>query len=259
MIDNTQLALFFLVLCRVSAFIAAFPLFTRRQLPSTVKVGLAGALSVFWFSQIDGSPEADSLALHNLHSLTAILLIAKEAVIGLALAMVVGLIFWPARVAGSYVGQELGLSLASISDPGSQDSSTLLTRIFETLSILIFFMINLHHFVIVTLHFSFDWLTTDFVLSDAPFEQIATLHNRVSDFGLLIIAPLLVGSMLVTLALAFLNRAAPSLNLFSIGMPLRAGLGIFGLVLFSPVLVAAIQTYLYRVKDDVAELFRYLG
>ena len=53
------------------------------------------------------------------------------------------------------------------------------------------------------------------------------------DYGLLIAAPLIDHFfMLVTLVLAFLNRAAPSLNLFSVGMSIRAGLGVFCLFLF---------------------------
>lgn len=258
MIDNSQVVLFMLVLARVSAFIAAFPLFSKNQLPHLVKVGLAGALSIFWYSEIEGSSKLDNAALADMGVLLATLLIFKEIVLGLVLSIALGLFFWPAKVAGAYVGQELGLSLASISDPGSQDSSTLITRIFETFVILVFFGINLHHFVILTIHASFGHLLSHVGLLDLPTEHLTTMLNSASDYGLLIAAPVLILSMLVTLILAFLNRAAPTFNLFSVGMSARVGLGIFCLFLFCPVIFGAAQTYLFRVQEDIEELLRVL-
>ena len=44
-----------LILMRTASFIAAFPPWAGRQLPQTVKVGLAVTLSIFWALQpIDG-------------------------------------------------------------------------------------------------------------------------------------------------------------------------------------------------------------
>ena len=120
MITNADLVLFMLVLARVSAFIAFFPLFSRRQLPSLVKVGLAASLSIFWFSEIESALSLSSDAIDNLGGLHGALLIVKEVVIGIVMSIALGLFFWPAKIAGAYVGQELGLSLASISDPGAK-------------------------------------------------------------------------------------------------------------------------------------------
>lgn len=254
MISIEQLALFMLVLSRVSAFVAFFPLFSKKQLPTLVKLGLASSLSIFWFCEIDASSDAIAHQVAGAGAMMVVLLIVKEVTIGVALAMILGAFFLPARVAGSYVGQELGLSLASISDPASQDSSTLVTRLFETFAILIFFALNLHHFLIMVIHFSFKHLFAQSGPLMFPTEQIVTGMNGLTDYGLLIVAPLMIIFMLVTLILAFLNRAAPSLNLFSVGMSIRAGLGVFCLFLFAPVLFGALQTYMYRIQEDIEGL-----
>ena len=251
MITEGQLIVFLLVLTRVSVFIAVFPLFSRRQLPNLVKVGLSAALSVFWFSEISAD---DAARIASATSWNAILLIAKEIVAGIVLATAMAAFFYPARVAGAYVGQELGLSLASISDPGSQDSSTLVTRLFETFAILLFFSVNLHHFMILALHYSFEQLSAGLSVTELPTEPLVTLLTRVCDYGLLVAAPLMIVFMLVSLILAFLNRAAPSLNLFSVGMSIRAGLGVFCLCLFSPIIFGAMESYLYRVQQDIEAL-----
>ena len=247
-----DVALFLLVLARVSVFVAFFPLFSKRQVPPHIKVGLAVALTVFWMADAEAVirvPDLDSAG-----SWLFLFLVIKEAFTGILLAVILGLFFWPARIAGSYVAQELGLSLAAISDPGSQDSSTLISRIFEAFSILLFFSLNLHHFIVLTIHLSFKNSLTQVGLVDLPTEQIAASLNHVTDYGLLIIAPLLVLLMLVSLILAFLNRAAPSLNLFSVGMSIRVGLGGFLLFLFSPIVFGAIEIYFYRVQADIEGL-----
>ncbi|QDT11176.1 flagellar biosynthetic protein FliR [Planctomycetes bacterium K23_9] len=256
MIPAEQLTLFMLVLTRVSAFIAFFPLFSKRQLPNLVKVGMAASLAIFWTLEVNTS--VDTSEIGDLASLMGMLMIFKEMMIGTILSMALGLFFWPSKIAGAYVGQELGLSLASISDPGSQDSSTLVTRLFDTFLILMFFSLNLHHFIILVIHESFQHFLTSANLFELPTEYMAQCMNVVNDYGLLIAAPLMILFMMVTLVLAFLNKAAPSLNLFTVGMSLRAGLGVFCLFLFCPIVFAAMQTYLFRVQDDIEELLRMM-
>lgn len=258
MIDGEKLFLFVLILARVSAFIALFPLFSRRQLPNLVKVGLAGALTVFWFYEVDGSKFqlADANAMGGLVGLA---MAVKELAIGALLGMVMGLLFWPAKVAGAYVGQELGLSLASISDPGSQDSSTLVTRIFDMFSLLIFFGLNLHHLIILILHASFDQLMTKVGMMTLPTELLVHMYSSVDDYGLSIAGPLLIVFLMISLLLALLNRAAPSLNLFSVGMSIRAGVGVLFLCVFSPAIFSAMRMYLYRVQFDLEELLKSLA
>lgn len=215
MIDDV--VLFILVLARVSVFVAFFPLFSKRQLPAQVKAGLATALSIFWLA--DAQNVLPEISYDRVGSILFLLLVVKEICIGILLSLILGLFFWPARIAGSYVAQELGLSLASISDPGSQDSSTLVSRIFEAFSMLVFFALNLHHFIILTIHLSFNQALTQVGLLRLPTEELALALNRTSDYGLLIVAPSLVMLMLVTLVLAFLNRAAPALNSFQSECP----------------------------------------
>ncbi|MEM6470744.1 MAG: flagellar biosynthetic protein FliR [Planctomycetota bacterium] len=243
------MTLFLLVMARVSIFVAFFPLFTQRQLPAQVKVGLAAALSIFWMN--DARTQFSAEQLESITSWWFVILLAKEFFIGFILSFILGLFFYPAKIAGSYIAQELGLSLAAISDPGSQDSSTLVSRIFEAFAILLFFALNLHHFVILSLHLSFEKVFTRIGFSELPTETIVTAINRASDYGLLEIAPVLIVLMVVTLVLGFLNRAAPALNLFSVGMTLRVGLGGFLLFVFSPIIFGAMEIYFYRVQEDI--------
>lgn len=255
MIRQIDVVIFVLVLARVSAFIAVFPIFSQKQLPNLVKVALAVALSVFWYSTVLGHSDYAGSSF-EFTVVGSVLMLGKEVLIGIALAIMLGLMFIPAKVAGSYVGQELGLSLAAISDPGSQDSSTLVSRIFESLAIILFFALNLHHFVIIVLHVSFDHLLGRIDLLRLPTEDLSILINRVTSFGLQSVGPVLVLLMLITATLALLNKAAPSMNLFAVGISFRSGFGIFCLLLTFPILMSAMEVYLFQFQSEFESILR---
>ncbi len=254
MITQLEIVAFMLVLARVSAFVGFFPLFARRQVPTTVKVGMAVGLTYFWYGMVEAKLAATPNFTGEFDAITSVLLLAREVTIGVVLSIALGMFVLPAKVAGSYVGQELGLSLASISDPGSQDSSTLVSRIFECFTVLIFFGVNMHHFLILVIHGSFDHMFGRIDVLRLPTEDLITMVNRVNDYGFMLIGPVVILFMMITIGLAYLNKAAPTLNLFSVGMSIRSGFGIFCLLVFCPVIFGAIQTYFYRMQGDIEEV-----
>ncbi len=248
-----QLFTFILILSRVSAFVGFLPLFARKQLPRLVKAGLAMALTLFWFGSLP--PEAYDTV--QINTVTAFLFIAKEIGIGFVLSVLVGFMFVPARIAGAYVGQEVGLSLAAVSSPGTLDSSTLVTTIFETFAVLLFFGLNLHHFVITFLHCSLTKLHGKISLTDLPTELMVQITSSLSEFGCMIAGPAGICLFILTVGLALLNRAAPTLNLFSVGMSLRGGIGIICLVLFFPIILNSINLYFQLHRNQLEKFAQY--
>ena len=248
---ESQVVVFLLILTRVSAFIGFFTLFSFRQVPRMIKVGVAVGLSVFWFGQLPGE---DVTGFAATGMLEGSLLMLREFAIGVMLATVINLFFMPAKVAGAYIGQELGLSLAAISSPGIPDSATLITRVFEAFTVLLFFLMNLHHFFILVLDYSFRSLWGEIDILNLPTERLTAMLNLTSDYGLTIVGPLAVLLGIITVGIAILNRVAPTLNLFSVGMSVRTGFGIFCMVLLLPVLFNALRGHLLRIQHDIEQL-----
>ncbi len=247
---EAQVLAFVLVVTRVTTFVAFFTLFSFRQLPLLIKIGISVSLSVFWFGETEN---AGLPSLENIGMVDSFLLLGREFGIGLMLCTALNLFFMPCKVAGAYVGQEMGLSLASLSNPGTPDSATLVTRIFETFTVLIFFSLDLHHFLIMAVDFSFQHVTNNFSIMLFPTEQLVSMLNSSSDYGLMVIAPLALILMIVTLSLSLLNRAAPTLNLFSVGIGVRAGFGIFCIAMLTPVIFGALRGYLQHIQSDVEQ------
>lgn len=250
---DQQIFTFILILARVSSFVAFLPLFARKQLPNLVKAGLAMALTIFWF----GSLPQELYYTGQINVVSSFLNLAKEVGIGFLLSILVGFMFIPARIAGAYVGQEVGLSLASVSSPGSMDSSALVTTIFETFAILLFFGLNFHHFMITLLHYSIIQLGGKIELTQLPTELLVQLSNSLSEYGSLIVGPVGVCLFILTVGLALLNKAAPSLNLFSVGMTLRSGIGIVCLIAFMPIILKSIEMYFTFHQSELEKFVIY--
>jgi len=124
-------------------------------------------------------------------------------------------------------------------------------------SILLFFGMNLHHFLILILHVSMNQLANKINLLELPTDGLVRMVDSIPEYGLLILAPLGIIMFLLTIGLAFLNKAAPTLNLFSIGMSLRSGLGIICLILFMPVMVRAIAMYFSRMTGELEQMLGF--
>lgn len=254
-IDQAAVLTLLVILVRVAAVISFFPIFARRQIPQTVKVALAFALSIFWFSTLGNKIAADLRPSTDWDVLYCTLLLVREVSIGLLIAMTLGLVLIPARIAGAYVGQEFGFSLGTMADPSSPDSSATVTQLFETLALLLFFVLNLHHVVIILIHGSFDQLGGKIDLLNMPTENLVAWIQQLNHYGLLIVAPVAIFLFALNLLLVFLNKAAPSLNLFSVGMTIRGALGLACLLVMFPVVVKAIEYYLGQSLTGLEQVF----
>ena len=137
-----------LLLVRTVTFVSVMPLFGGSRVPNQIKVGLATGLTMFWFGTAV-PPEW----IHFVESVPAHLAVAslREAVMGAALGFLFGLFLMPARMAGAYIGQELGLSMAQQTGAAPDEASGTVSHIFDTFGMLLFFSLDLHHIPIVAM------------------------------------------------------------------------------------------------------------
>lgn len=213
---NYQVIAFVLVLTRVAAFVVVMPVFKREMLPRTVKIGLILALTMFWWQNY-----AEAADLRESMG-TLIVFAVREACLGAALGFVLGLLLFPVHVAGSWISQELGLSMASLADPVTQQNSTVVSQVFTGIATLLFLAMDLHHALFAALGVTFERIPFGSRLDGERFSTFAVDCVALGhEQGLAIAAPIGVLLFLGAVVLFLLNRASPQLNLFSIGLPMR--------------------------------------
>ncbi len=236
--------LFTLTLVRVAAFLAMFPMFAGKNLPRLVKVGLAVVLASMWYSNVELHGSFNLAAAHSEHWPIYLALAGREMLVGAVFGYAFGLFLLPARIAGSYIGQEMGFTLGAIADPSSQGSGNVMTLFFDALSTLIFLSLDLHRTMFLTLHATFlkfpvgSWALPT-MISGLPADL-----SRAHTWGMMIAAPIAACLFLNLVVLAVLMKVSPQLNLFSVGMTLRLAVGLVATTAFLPE-VAAITAHAY--------------
>lgn len=242
---------FVMLLTRVAAFIATFPLFGQGFLPKMTKLGFCLALTVVWLPTFLQAGHT----FNNPSWTTLAIGVVREALIGSALGLVLGLMMLPMRLAGIYVGQEMGYNLGGVTAPGSNSSSNEVGAILESLGILIFFVTETHHTVLSALYATI--AQPDIVNNLRTFAEGNYAHGltQAHEVSLLIVAPISICLFVTTLILGVSMKAVPNVNLFSVGIPIRFIVGFLALVAFLPNVMQHLSNYFQAQQSIYSWLF----
>jgi flagellar biosynthetic protein FliR len=224
-----------LLLARLGAFVAVMPLFGART-PRMVRVGFVVALAAFYLSAAPPQAAVAPPGEMEIESLRYGLALARETLLGAAMGFVFGLFLLPARVAGEFMTTQIGLNTTPQAGPTGDTAAGALTTILETVSGLVFLIADGHHVVLAVLHASF----ATFPLGGTNIPQAGTMINGLAsayEMGLLLAAPLAACLFLLAITMAVMARAAPQLNIYSVGFTLQVFVVLFGGLFLIPELV----------------------
>ena len=248
---ESSVAIFSLTLIRTATLIAVIPTFGGRNLPNLVKVGLAVALAGTLYAA-DGAPTTDSLG--GMHSSWVWwgMAVIREVLIGGTLGVVCGLFLLPAQIAGAYLAQEMGLTMAMLTDPGSGSSISVPSQIFNVIGTLLFFGLDLHHEVFRALAFSIDQRPVggDWALPSP--QSVLSGFADAHEAGLLIAAPAGIILFVTLVVILITMRVAPQLNLFSYGLAVRIGAGLMATLIFLPEMCLLMNRMYLRLANMMA-------
>ncbi|MGI9516410.1 MAG: flagellar biosynthetic protein FliR [Pirellulaceae bacterium] len=250
---------FALILVRLATFWTFVPVWTALRPPRMVKLGLMLSLSVFWFTSQGGPGDAVLLwATDSQNWALLIVLVVRELVLGGLLAFTFHIFFIPMQIAGAYIGQELGLSLATMTDPSSGAINNIVATILQSIAVVMFFLLDLHHFLVWTIDVSFQLVPVGQPWDLGAAQMGAHAFAELTAAGMSIAMPVAVVMMLGLIALLVLARAVPSLNLFSIGLSIRLLLGLLAMLIFLPQIWNALHAQLESAQALIESLLRSL-
>jgi len=221
---------FVMVLTRISAFFIVLPVFGWKSIPVRIKVAVTVLIAIF-FSMI--TPLA--VELRQVSVLEAVLLMANEAIYGLALGLIVFLLFTTVKLSGRIIERQMGLAMAEILDPLTGERSQPLSMLLEMIFIILLLSANGHHLFLLIISRSYE----AFPAGSIP--TIPLLTGGIIKAGLTMLiaglrlaAPILAAFLVLMVALAVLARIAPEANVLFISLPLRVGLGLLMAGIFLP-------------------------
>jgi flagellar biosynthetic protein FliR len=247
--DPAFLTGFLLAIVRASAWIAIVPPFSTRAIPVMVKIGFAAAISL---------PIADHMTANAppLETGPLVAAVALQVAIGLTLGFIVYLLFTAVQAAGELIDLFGGFTVAPAYDPLANAQSSTFGRFYQLLATTLLFVINGHLLLVRGFMTSFDAVSvTGPSLQDLSSNLLGTL-GLFFVAAVEIAAPLLAALFLSEVALGLLSKAAPQMNVFLLGFPIKIGLTLVLGGLALPLLPGAVHSLLDQALRSGAALTR---
>lgn len=244
---------FALVLARLSGIFLFAPLISSPALPRLVRalllMGLAFAVYPTVSSVTRTPPDVGLFGL--------IPLFATELLIGLSIGVLASIPLFTAQLSGIIMGQQMGLGLASVYNPAADFEG-------DTLGQVLFFVALASYLVAGGLDAVFSALLATFQsipfggfsAESTPLDLLVSITSSGFALSLRLALPVLLILMLESVAVGFIMKTVPGLNVMNIGFPVRILLGMFmllsSIVILLEVLMGEIGVDLDRLRQWAA-------
>jgi flagellar biosynthetic protein FliR len=238
--DFSVVARFALLLVRPGMIVSIAPGIGGAYMPAHVKVGLTVLIALGLLPSVVIPAGAGSVPM--------LVLIAREAAIGLSLAFVVRLLIAGAEFAGHLAGYQIGFSYGATIDPQSGVRSTMLATLYGSLATLAFLAINGHHMLLRALTASYVGVPMGAGQIDASIvRMVSEMLGLVFIVGTRLAAPIVIVLLIVELGIGLISRSSPSLTFMVIGYPIRIIVGLFLIGVLIPTVPAVTSSLLETV------------
>jgi flagellar biosynthetic protein FliR len=207
---------------RIGACLMAAPMFSASYVPPRVRIVLAGALTLVVLPMI---PQPDGMTVL---SADGIVTTVQQIVIGAALGFVLQLLFAAINFGGQVIANGMGLGMSFNIDPTLDVQTPALGQLYVMIGSLTFLALDGHIALVDTIVTSFRGLPVGPAgFSEDALRSLADWGDQLFSGALRVALPGMTAMMVINLAFGAMSRAAPSLNMFAVGLPISM---IFGLV-----------------------------
>jgi flagellar biosynthetic protein FliR len=203
---------------RISAALMTAPLFATEASNARVRFILALVITMLVYPLIEW-PRLDPLSAPGLIALL------NQVAIGIVMGLSLQIIVAAMVVAGQAISATMGLSMANLMDP-TLGNVPLLSQFLLIMGSLIFLDLGGHLLLISSVVDSFTLLPIGKSLIGVESAGKLLAWSSMMFLGAVLVAlPVMVSLLLVNIGVGVMTRAAPSLNIFSVGFPAMLAAG----------------------------------
>ena len=232
-----------LIATRLTGLMLVAPLFGSEAVPPRVKAALVIAVTLVLLPVAGNTLQSRSMLSWFGDGLS-------ELMIGVLLGLVVQVVFEVAQLAGEVASFQLGLGMESVFDPTTNASSTVLASFHQMVVLYLFLQFGVHRWMLRALASSFQQLPLGASLVSLTAQQLLAFAGNLWIWGLQLVLPILMVTLLIDVTLGFFAKAAPQLPVIFIGIPVKALCGY-------TVLIAAIHFWPDIFAQHFQEALRF--
>jgi flagellar biosynthetic protein FliR len=239
---------FVLVVFRIAGMMIFAPLFGSAKIPKRVKIMFTVVLAMGMMAGVKTPPQMPATPWELTIG------IAGEMAFGLAMGTMVSLIFIAAQWAGEIIGQQMGLNAGELFDPIYGGAGNLVGDLYQMLTLTVFLAVGGQYALLRGVRASFDSLPLlSAGINQSLVDLLVGVFQSTAMLAIQLAAPMLVTMLVVDLALGVIGKTMPQLNVMSMGLTVRAMIGVLVLILGLSLTSDVIRHGLLDVLDTVQQ------
>ncbi len=240
---------YFLVVARLIGTFATMPVFSRKDVPNTIKLTM-----VIWiaFAMVGVAPLPSQL---QPSAPIFMVMFLTEIAIGMILGLMSNMLIVAVEFAGNIMDTQAGLSVASILDPATGRNTPILSTLLNWIVLIMFLSVNGHHIIITTLAESFKILPIGQMIKlPQTSYEVVMMSIEIFRIGVILAAPIILVIFMLDLGFGLLNKIAEQVNVFQLSFQVKPTVSLIILLSITPTLIDSIMHYFEVIMKMVTEL-----
>jgi len=238
---------FLLIFGRLSGLFLSAPILSSRQVAGRVKVLIIVLLSAVMACFI---PVSYAVDINGPAYFLAAL--AVEIAVGYTIGFIAYIVFAAIQLAGQVMDMQMGFAIVNVVDPQSGTQIPLMGNLIQLMALFMYLAVDGHHYLLQAVVQSYKVIPVLGLNINANFLDLLTeITAYMFVIAVKLAAPVIIAILTADIAMGFIARTVPQMNVFIVGLPLKIIMGMVTLFVLLPV-------YLWVFKILFARFFYYL-
>lgn len=215
---------------RILGIFLVNPIFSQNQLPGMLRLAASAGIGLMVAPML-----MPSVMNPGMDVASAVLVIVKEAFVGLVLGCLIAVPFWAFEAVGFIIDNQRGASISATFNPITGNDSSPLGVLFNQAFVVFFFLSGGFLLMLDLVYDSFRLWNVFTWVPTLRGESVPVLIDQILGLvklALLLSAPMVVAMLLAEMGLAVISRFVPQLQVFFLAMPIKSALAFLVLILY---------------------------
>ncbi|MDD3014795.1 MAG: flagellar biosynthetic protein FliR [Candidatus Gastranaerophilales bacterium] len=251
--SGQSIIVFLLVVSRIIGMIITAPLFSTFPIPMMVKGSFAALVgfimypSILQVSQFQIPTDIISMSI----------LIFKELIVGTLIGFSANLIFIGIQIGGQLLSMQMGLAVANALDPVTKQNVPIVGQFYLFTASTIFIFLNGHQWLFSSVYSSYHSIPIglNFEFTAEIVQKLLYFTGQLFSIAFSIIMPIFGLLFIIDIALAFISKMMPQMNIFMVGLPLKIYLGLILMSLFITTTAGYLSGMIKMLLENISAIF----
>lgn len=246
-----DLEYFLLIFVRVSMFVYIAPFFSMTNTPRNVRVLLGIFISYLLYNTLTPSQAVVTDSIVELA-----LIVIKEAVTGLLIGLSANICLSILNFAGTIADMETGLSMVTIFDPATRQSTSITGGIYNYSFNLLMLSSGLYIYLLGALKDTYTLIPVNGAIfnSESLVNSALTFMADYILIGFRIMLPIFAAMLMLNAILGIMAKVSPQMNMFAVGVQLKIIVGL-GILFLTVSLLPTAADMIYTEMKKMMVLF----